>query len=49
MPPGMRTFTAYAAAGLSGILALVGLNIAADKLPVPGLKALRDYIVKSIH
>lgn len=49
MPPGLKTFSAYAAAGLSGILALVALNVAADKLPIPGLRSLRDYVTKTIH
>lgn len=49
MPHGLKTFAAYAAAGLSGILALAGLNIVADKLPIPGLKTLRDYVTKSLH
>jgi hypothetical protein len=49
MPPGLKTFSAYAAAGLSGILALVALNVAAEKLPIPGLKSFRDYVVKAIH
>lgn len=49
MPPGVKTFAAYAAAGLSGIIALAALNIAADKLPVPGLATLRDYITRATH
>ncbi len=49
LPHGVKTFAAYAAAGLSGILALAGLNIAADKLPIPGLKAFRDLVTKTIH
>lgn len=49
MPHGLRTFAAYAAAGLSGLLALAGLNIAADKLNIPGLNTLRDYMTRSEH
>lgn len=44
MPHGLRTFTTYAAAGLSGLLALAGLNLVADRLKIPGLSLLRDYI-----
>lgn len=47
MPHGLKTFAAYAAAGLSGLLALAGLNIVADKTKIPGLQTLRDYITKS--
>lgn len=46
MPHGVRNFMAYAAAGLSGILALAALNYAADTLPLPGLATFRNYIVK---
>jgi hypothetical protein len=46
MPHGLKTFSAYAAAGISGLLALAALNIAADKLPLPGLKAVRDFITR---
>lgn len=48
MPHGVRTFTAYAAAGLSGLLALAGLNVLADNVKIPGLAKLRDYITGSI-
>jgi hypothetical protein len=41
-----KKFSAYAAAGLSGLVALAGLNIAADKLPNTGLAKLRDALVR---
>lgn len=44
---GPRTFAAYAAAGVSGLVALAALNVAADRLPqVAGLNKLRDYLVR---
>lgn len=46
MPHGVKNFAAYAAAGISGLLALAALNIAADKLPLPGLARLRDFITR---
>lgn len=46
MPHGLKTFSAYAAAGISGLLALAVLNVAADRLPLPGLAALRDLIIR---
>lgn len=47
MPRGLITFSSFAAAGLSGLLALAALNLAADKFPIPGLTTLRDYITRS--
>lgn len=48
MPHGLRTFAAYAAAGLSGLVALAGLNIAADTLKLPGLDKLRKLLTGSL-
>lgn len=44
-PHGVRTFSAYAAAGGAAILALAALNVAADRLPFKGLAALRNYVL----
>jgi hypothetical protein len=41
-----RTFAAYAAAGLSGLLALAVLNLTADHFPQAGISQLRDYLVR---
>lgn len=46
MPRGLRTFSAYAAAGGAGLLALAALNLAADRFPATGLNQLRDYLVR---
>ena len=43
---GLKTFSAYAAAGASGLLALAALNLAADRTSLPGLVKLRDYLVR---
>lgn len=47
VPHGVRTFTAYAAVAGTAILAIAGLNIAADKLPFKGLHTLRNYVVRA--
>ena len=44
---GLRTFTAYAASGLSGLLALAALNLAADRTKLPGLVTLRNYLTRA--
>lgn len=42
-----RTAAAYLAVAGTSLLALAGLNLAADKLPqLTGLGALRDYLVR---
>lgn len=47
MPRGLRTFTAYLAVGGVSLLALAGLNLAADHFPnAQGLNELRDYLVR---
>lgn len=46
MSRGVRTFSAYAAAGGAGLLALAALNLAADRFPSSGLGQLRDYLVR---
>lgn len=47
VPHGVRTFTAYAAVGGVAILALAGLNVAADRLPFKGLHSLRNYVTRA--
>lgn len=47
VPHGVRTFTAYAAVAGTSILAIAGLNLAADKLPFAGLNALRNYVTRA--
>ena len=47
VPHGVRTATAYAATAGVAILALAGLNIAADRLPFKGLRELRGYVTNS--
>lgn len=46
-PHGVRTAVAYTAVAGVAILALGGLNVAADKLPFAGLTKLRDYLTQS--
>lgn len=36
----------WLAVGATSILSLVGLNIAADRLPFTGLREVRDYAVR---
>jgi hypothetical protein len=36
----------WAAVGGTSVLSLLGLNLAADRLKIPGLAELRDYIVR---
>lgn len=47
LPHSVRTFSAYAAVGGVAILALAGLNIAADRLPFRGLHSLRNYVTRA--
>lgn len=47
VPHGVRTFTAYVAVGGVAILALAGLNVAADRLPFKGLHSLRNYVTRA--
>ena len=47
MPRGLRTSSAYIAAGCSGLLALAALNLAADRTGAPGLVKLRNYLVRA--
>ena len=47
VPNGVRTATVYGAVAGVSILALAGLNIAADRLPFKGLHALRNYITRA--
>jgi hypothetical protein len=36
----------YGSVACTSIVALIVLNIAADRLPIPGLQTLRDYAVR---
>jgi EamA domain-containing membrane protein RarD len=36
----------YLSVGATSIVALVLFNVAADRLPVPGLATLRDYAIR---
>ena len=47
LSPGVRTFAAYAAAAMAGILGLIALNVAADKTGWSGLVTLRNYATRS--
>jgi len=44
--PGGRAAAFYGSVALVSILSLVALNLAADRLPIPGLRTLRDYAVR---
>lgn len=46
LPRGVRTFSAYAAAGAAGLVALAALNLLADRTDLPGLDALRNYLTR---
>jgi hypothetical protein len=41
-----RPLAFWLAVGGTSILSLVVFNIAADRLPIPGLEELRDYTVR---
>lgn len=43
---GGRALAFYGSVGFTSIASLLLLNIAADRLPVPGLQTLRDYIIR---
>jgi hypothetical protein len=43
---GGRALAFYGSVGFTSIASLLLLNLAADKLPVAGLRTLRDYIVR---
>lgn len=43
---GGRALAFYGSVGFTSIASLLLLNIAADRLPVPGLQTLRDYITR---
>jgi hypothetical protein len=36
----------FVAVGATSIMSLILLNLAADRLPLPGLEQLRDYTVR---
>jgi hypothetical protein len=42
----MRHVTFWGAVAVTGVLGVIGLNLAADRLPFPALKTLRDYTVR---
>lgn len=42
----MRRPAFWLAVGGTSILSLVMLNVAADRLPVPGLKTLQAYVTR---
>ena len=41
-----RPLAFYASVGLTSIASLALLNLAADRLPFPGLAELRDYLIR---
>ena len=43
---GGRALAFYGSVACTSIASLLALNLAADKLPLPGLRTLRDYIVR---
>lgn len=43
---GGRALAFYGSVGFTSIASLLFLNLAADKLPVPGLRTFRDYVTR---
>jgi hypothetical protein len=43
---GGRALAFYGSVGFTSIASLLLLNLAADRLPVPGLQTLRDYVIR---
>lgn len=43
---GGRALAFYGSVAFTSIGSLIFLNLAADKLPVPGLRTLRDYVTR---
>jgi hypothetical protein len=43
---GGRALAFYGSVAFTSIASLLFLNIAADKVPAPGLRTLRDYITR---
>ena len=43
---GGRALAFYGSVGFTSIASLLLLNLAADRLPLPGLQTLRDYIIR---
>lgn len=41
-----RGLAFWVAVGGTSVLALTALNLAADRLPVPGLSEFRDYVTR---
>lgn len=42
-----RRLAFWGTVAVVAVLAPVGLNLAADKLPVPGLRRFRDYVTNT--
>lgn len=47
MKRGHRRIASFVTIGGTAILSLVALRIAADRLPIPGLKTLSNYVTGS--
>lgn len=43
---GGRALAFYGSVACTSIVSLLALNLAADRLPIPGLRTLRDYITR---
>lgn len=44
--PGGRALAFYGSVACTSIVSLVLLNVAADRIPLPGLRTLRDYVTR---
>lgn len=42
----MRHAAHWGAVAVTGVIGMVLLNVAADRLPIAGLKTLRDYTIR---
>lgn len=43
---GGRALAFYGSVGFTSIASLLLLNLAADRLPIPGLQTFRDYVTR---
>jgi hypothetical protein len=43
---GGRALAFYGSVAFTSIFSLIALNLAADRLPLPGLATLRDYAIR---
>jgi hypothetical protein len=43
---GGRALAFYGSVAFTSIASLLALNLAADRLPIPGLQTLRDYLIR---